>query len=290
MSNLINEPFDFELSSLSESTGHSEPQSQLKKFWSDDEDKKLNEVVQYFIGIFSEKKINWIEVERHLPGRTSQQCRKRWHYKLNPQKKCDIWTKEDDDLILKLQQTLGNKWSQIGKHLDGRNDLKVKNRFFALQRKMKNEEELLDCINTVGPTLDPSLNLPAVTMSATYMTTINQPQQLPMQFSHVHQFYDESFQNIRFPGDAYANQPFTSNPIPHSHYYSQTQSNQYDYNMPKLSIPNNMNISYESDTDSEYIDGSTSSTGHTIHLSSSLTNLAELAECSNSLKRKFETE
>ena len=77
-----------------------------------------------------------------------------------------------------------------------------------------------------------------------------------------------------------------SNPIPHSHYYSQVQSNQYDYDMSRILVPNR-SISNDSDINSEYIDDSTSFTGH-ISLSPSLTNLADLVECSNSLKRKFD--
>ena len=43
-------------------------------------------------------------------GRTREQCRKRWYYKLDPDMKHDNWSRDEDVTLLKLQKKLGNKW------------------------------------------------------------------------------------------------------------------------------------------------------------------------------------
>ena len=120
-----------------------------KKFWTESEDRILEQLVDEFKEIYGMKH-NWAEISKQLPGRTREQCRKRWRYKLDPQMKHDKWTTEEDDILLKLHATLGNKWAKIGKIINGRSDVEVKNHYYALQRKVKNEEEMMRCLEKVS--------------------------------------------------------------------------------------------------------------------------------------------
>jgi myb proto-oncogene protein len=49
----------------------------------------------------------WSQIAQHLPGRIGKQCRERWHNHLNPDIRKDAWTKEEDELILKLHEQYG---------------------------------------------------------------------------------------------------------------------------------------------------------------------------------------
>ena len=56
-----------------------------------------------------------------------KQCRERWCNQLDPNVKKGQWTPEEEELIIKLQREIGNKWSQIASKLIGRTDNSVKN-------------------------------------------------------------------------------------------------------------------------------------------------------------------
>jgi hypothetical protein len=50
------------------------------------------------------------------------------------------WSKEEDELILKLQKAAGNKWSEIASHLPARTEHSVKNRWFTLVRASSKDD------------------------------------------------------------------------------------------------------------------------------------------------------
>uniref|UniRef100_A0A7S0ZHF9 Uncharacterized protein n=1 Tax=Timspurckia oligopyrenoides TaxID=708627 RepID=A0A7S0ZHF9_9RHOD len=69
--------------------------------------------------------------------RTGPQLRARYIDVLNPQRKNDVWSEDEDQLLLRLHHEIGNKWSQISDYLTGRSANDVKNRFRLLERNSK---------------------------------------------------------------------------------------------------------------------------------------------------------
>ena len=91
--------------------------------WTDDEDKKLISIIKT-LGVQAD---TWKKAAERLNGRNIKQCRERWCNQLDPNVKKGQWTPEEEELIIKLQREIGNKWSQIASKLIGRTDNSVKN-------------------------------------------------------------------------------------------------------------------------------------------------------------------
>ncbi|KAF6154793.1 hypothetical protein GIB67_032405 [Kingdonia uniflora] len=85
---------------------------------------------------------NW----RQLPKqagllRCGKSCRLRWVNYLKPDIKRGNFTKEEEDIIIMLHQTLGNKWSVIAARLPGRTDNEIKNIWHThLKKKIKQNQ------------------------------------------------------------------------------------------------------------------------------------------------------
>jgi len=101
-----------------------------KSPWSSEEDDALSRMVH----IHGPKR--WATIALSLDGRTGKQCRERWLNHLDPSVRKEAFTQEEDDLIVELVNTLGTKWAQISKHLPGRTDNAVKNRFYSTLRRV----------------------------------------------------------------------------------------------------------------------------------------------------------
>ena len=78
---------------------------------------------------------DWTKVANKLPGRIGKQCRERWHHHLNPNVVKKKWTLGEDQKIVRLYHKYKTRWSEIARHVDGRTDNQIKNRFNSNLKK-----------------------------------------------------------------------------------------------------------------------------------------------------------
>lgn len=101
-----------------------------KGAWSPEEDEKLKSYIQNF-GHW-----NWRELPKFAGlSRCGKSCRLRWMNYLRPEVKHGRFTEEENDLILKLHQQHGNRWSLIASKLPARTDNEIKNHWNTTLKK-----------------------------------------------------------------------------------------------------------------------------------------------------------
>ncbi|XP_037427372.1 transcription factor MYB44-like [Triticum dicoccoides] len=99
--------------------------------WTKTEDDLLREQVRRCGGPH-----NWDAICRGLLGRNSKSCRVCWCQHLDPRVGAvKPFTPEEDMLIVKYQDTYGNRWSTIAEFLSGRTDNAIKNRWNSVLHK-----------------------------------------------------------------------------------------------------------------------------------------------------------
>ncbi|CAG8543389.1 15190_t:CDS:2 [Acaulospora morrowiae] len=122
--------------------------------WTLEEDELLRKAVE------KHKRV-WCKVAESIPGRTDDQCAKRWKECLDPDIDHTEWTEQEDALLLQKHSELGSQWQQIAQFFPGRPGLHCRNRFRKIQRLRKaNKDHQLDMIiitpDDISPTASPT--------------------------------------------------------------------------------------------------------------------------------------
>lgn len=77
---------------------------------------------------------HWFQVAKMLPGRTDDQCAKRWRENLDPSISRKPWTKDDDELLMETYEKIGKRWKDLASHFQGRPPVHCRNRVQSLVR------------------------------------------------------------------------------------------------------------------------------------------------------------
>ncbi|KAL8121896.1 transcription factor MYB15-like [Apium graveolens] len=108
--------------------------------WTSEEDQRL---ISY---VLQNGHPNWRALPK-LSGllRCGKSCRLRWTNYLRPDIKRGNFSKEEEDTIIQLHETIGNRWSVMAAKLPGRTDNEIKNVWHThIKKKLKNYQSTQD--------------------------------------------------------------------------------------------------------------------------------------------------
>jgi len=108
----------------------------FKVSWSLEEDKKLKELIK-------EYGFKWKEISKNMEGKDRKQCRERYVNCLDPGISNKPWTEAENQVIIQLQRSVGNKWSYISRKLIGRSPLGVKNHWHSQLKAIVEQKKIM---------------------------------------------------------------------------------------------------------------------------------------------------
>ena len=103
----------------------------------------------------------WVSVAKMMGTKNWRQCKERWNQFLNPSINKDGWTEEEDDLLIRLHEKYGSKWSLMVSHFKGRPRLQIRNRYNLLMKKQKWKQEIGSPF-MVNPSMDEPIIVSAI--------------------------------------------------------------------------------------------------------------------------------
>ena len=88
---------------------------------------------------------NWKEISKYLPGRTPKQIRDRYMNYLRDGLNKSQWTPQEDELLIRMHDSVGTKWSLMSNKLPGRSPNDIKNRWNKhLSKTQYSKTELIE--------------------------------------------------------------------------------------------------------------------------------------------------
>ena len=79
--------------------------------------------------------LDWKQISSEFSNRTPRQCRERWVYYLSQERSKENWSTEEDELLIKLVNQNGKKWSELKIFFPKRTYSDIKNRWYAFISK-----------------------------------------------------------------------------------------------------------------------------------------------------------